>query len=123
MLRSELIATFVLIVESGSLNRAAVRLGLSRSVISDRLAGLEADLGTKLVTRSTHGLSLTPAGERFLDHARGLLAGMEAARNAVAEAGGSVSGRIRVAAPPILFGEWLMPLVASFMRKHPLVHV
>jgi DNA-binding transcriptional LysR family regulator len=123
MLRSELIATFVLIVESGSLNRAAVRLGLSRSVISDRLAGLEADLGTQLVTRSTHGLSLTPAGERFLEHARGLIAGMDAARNAVAEAGGSVSGRIRLAAPPTLFGEWLMPLVASFMREHPLVHV
>lgn len=123
MLRSELIATFVLIVECGSLNRAAVRLGLSRSVISDRLAGLEADLGTKLVTRSTHGLSLTPAGERFLEHARALLAAMDAARNAVAEAGGSLSGRIRLAAPSTLLGEWLMPLIASFLRQHPLVDI
>jgi DNA-binding transcriptional LysR family regulator len=123
MLKSELIATFAQIVESGSLNRAAAKLGLSRSVISDRLAGLEADLGTQLVTRSTHGLSLTPAGERFVDHARRLLDGMEAARNAVAEAGGSLSGPIRLAAPPILLGEWLMPLIASFMGQHPRVHI
>lgn len=121
VLRSELIVTFVLIVESGSLNRAAVRLGLSRSVISDRLTGLEADLGTQLVTRSTHGLSLTPAGERFLEHAQALLTGMDAARNAVAEAGGSVSGRIRLAAPSTLLVEWLMPMIASFMRRYPLV--
>lgn len=123
MIRSDLIATFVLIAENGSLNRAAGRLGLSRSVISDRLSALESDLGTQLVIRSTHGLSLTPAGELFLDHARDLIAGMEAARDAIAESGGSLSGTIRLAAPPTLLSQWLLPMMISFMERHPRLHV
>jgi len=119
MLRSDLVATFVLIADAGSLSGAAGRLGLSRSVASERLAALEAELGVHLVTRSTRGLSLTPAGERFLEHARGLLQAMEAARDAVAESDGSLTGRLRVAVPSALAVDWLTPLFARFLEAHP----
>lgn len=119
MLRSDLVATFVLIADTGSLNAAAGKLGVSRSVVSERLGTLEADLGTKLVTRSTQGLSLTPSGELFLEHARGLLAAMETARNAVSESDGTLSGRLRVAVPGSLGVDWLTPLFARFMEAHP----
>lgn len=119
MLRSDLVATFVLIADAGSLSGAAGRLGVSRSVVSERLAALEADLGVHLVTRSTRGLSLTPAGERFLEHARGLLQAMEAARDAVAESDGSLTGRLRVAVPSALAVDWLTPLFARFLERHP----
>ena len=121
MIRSELIATFVHIVDAGSLNAAARRLGLSRSVISDRLNALEADIGASLITRSTHGFSLTRAGEAFLEHARGLVGAMEVARNAVAEAEGSVSGLLRIAVPAALTIRWLAPVFAQFLRDHPRV--
>lgn len=119
MLRSDHVATFVLIVDTGSLNAAAGRLGLSRSVVSERLAALEADLGVRLVTRTTRGLSLTPPGERFLEHARGLLAAMDNARDAVAGAEGALAGRLRVAVPAALASDWLVPIFASFLEAHP----
>jgi len=123
MLRSDLVATFVLIADAGSLNAAAGRLGLSRSVVSERLAALEAELGTSLVTRSTRGLSLTPAGELFLDHARGLLAAMEAARDAVSGMDGTLTGRLRIAVPAALAAGWLVPIFARFLEGHPRIRM
>ncbi len=119
MLRSDHVTTFVLIVEAGSLNAAAAKLGVSRSVVSERLTALEAELGVSLVTRSTRGLSLTPSGEVFLEHARGVLAAMDAARDAVADQGGVLTGRLRVAVPASLALEWLAPIFAAFLGAHP----
>lgn len=119
MLRSDLVATFVLIADTGSLNAAAGKLGVARSVVSERLAALETDLGAHLVTRSTRGLSLTAAGELFLEHARGLLAAMDAARDAVADTGGMLTGRLRVAVPAALANAWLAPILAQFLEAHP----
>jgi DNA-binding transcriptional LysR family regulator len=118
MLQSNLVETFVNIAEAGSLNAAAGKLNLSRSVISERLSALEADLGTLLMTRSTRGLSLTSAGEIFLEHAREILATMESARDAVAEADGELTGRLRVAVGASLAHEWLMPIIADFLETH-----
>ena len=123
MIRSELMAKFVLIVDCGSLNAAAGRLRLSRSVVSDRLNALEADVGTQLITRSTHGLSLTRAGEVFLRHAREIATAMEVARNDVASAGGEISGSLRIAAPAALTGDWLVPVFNDFLQENPLVSI
>lgn len=123
MIRSDLLATFVLIADAGSMNAAATRLGISRSVVSERLAALETDLGAKLVTRSTRGLSLTPAGELFLDHARTVIGAMDAARDAVADADGTLTGRLRLATPAALAAEYLVPLFASFLQAHPRISV
>lgn len=119
MLRSDLIATFVLIADAGSLNAAATKLGLSRSVVSERLGALEAGLGVRLVSRSTRGLSLTPAGEQFLEHARAILTAMETARDAVAMTDGTLTGRLRIALPMSLAADWLTPVLARFLESHP----
>jgi len=119
MLRSDLVATFVLIADAGSLNAAAGKLGVSRSVVSDRLTALEAELGAHLLTRSTKGLSLTPSGELFLEHARGLLAAMDSARDAVAEKGGALTGRLRITVPISLALDWLPAIFARFLELHP----
>ena len=119
MIRSDLIATFVLIADTGSLNAAAGKLGVSRSVVSERLTALETDLGSRLVIRSTRGLSLTAAGELFLEHARGLTAAMDAARDAVAEADSTLTGPLRIAVPTALAIEWLTPILARFLEANP----
>ena len=56
------IRTFTEVVDSGSLSRAGARLGISKSMVSRRLARLEAELGMPLLARSTRGMSLTEAG-------------------------------------------------------------
>jgi DNA-binding transcriptional LysR family regulator len=57
----------------GSVGRAAVRLHVSQPSLSKRLAALEARVGARLLERSPHGVTLTPAGRRLYAHARGLL--------------------------------------------------
>ena len=59
------IRAFVEIVDARSLSRAARRLGLSKSIVSRRLARLEANLGGRLLSRTTHGISPTEAGAEF----------------------------------------------------------
>jgi DNA-binding transcriptional LysR family regulator len=66
--------TFCTAADSGSLGRAALRLGVSQPALSKRLASLEAAAGTQLLERSSKGVKLTPAGRRLYEEARTLLA-------------------------------------------------
>src|SRR5512133_1493563 len=69
--------TFCTAADSGSLGRAALRLGVSQPALSKRLASLEAAAGTQLLERSSKGVKLTPAGRRLYEEARTLLAQAE----------------------------------------------
>src|SRR6201995_4226706 len=78
---------FVAVAEEGSLTVAAEkRLHTAQPSLSRQIRDLEYEVGTPLLTRSVHGVELTPAGRVFLDHARLALtqaeAGAEAARRA-----------------------------------------
>jgi DNA-binding transcriptional LysR family regulator len=70
--------TFCLAADLGSLGRAAVRLGVAQPALSKRLRSLEETVGVTLLERSPHGVSLTPAGRRLYEHARGLLQSADA---------------------------------------------
>src|SRR6202048_3401698 len=79
---------FVAVAETESLSLAAKsKLHTSQPSLSRQLRDLEEEIGAQLMTRTARGVSLTPAGRAFLDHARGVLlqvdAGAEAARRAV----------------------------------------
>jgi DNA-binding transcriptional LysR family regulator len=65
--------TFCVAADSGSLGRAAIRLGVSQPALSKRLASLETLAGTQLLERSSKGVKLTPAGRRLYEEARNLL--------------------------------------------------
>ena len=78
---------FVAVAEEGSLTVAAERgLHTSQPSLSRQIRDLEYEVGVALLTRSVHGVELTPAGEAFLDHARLALAQVEAAREAARRA-------------------------------------
>jgi DNA-binding transcriptional LysR family regulator len=111
--------TFVHAATLGGLTRAADRMGLSKSIISRRLAKLEAELGARLLTRSTRGISLTEAGDDFLVYAERILAEMDDARAVVASRDGELAGRLRLAAPLSFGTEHLAPAVAEFASQHP----
>ncbi|MGO8448139.1 LysR family transcriptional regulator, partial [Rhizobium ruizarguesonis] len=65
MIRIEVIAAFVAVVEAGSVSEAARRLRLSKSFVSERLAELEKSLGGMLLHRTTRKLTLTEDGAVF----------------------------------------------------------
>src|SRR5213078_4138887 len=93
------VALFTRVVQTGSFTAAAAALSLPKSSVSRRVARLEQDLGVRLLQRTTRSLTLTDAGQRFFDRARGAITGLEEAAAAVREQGGEPRGMIRLSAP------------------------
>ena len=106
-------------VESGGFGRAAKRLGLSKSIVSRRIARLEADLGTRLLSRTTRGISPTEAGLEFKARGERILADLEEAREAVAQQGGGVLGRLRLSVPLSFGVRHVAPVLAELARRAP----
>ena len=114
---------FVRVVETGAFARAADRMGISKSILSRRVARLEEQLGAKLLTRTAQGAQPTEIGHAYHARAANILAELEAAQEVVAEAVTQVAGTIRLSAP-ISFGlRHLAPVLAEFAKLHPRVEL
>ena len=112
------IRIFAEVVETGSLTGAGARLGLSKSVVSRRLARLEAELGAPLVARTTRGLSLTEAGSDFRPYAERMVSEMQSARDALSRQG-EATGRLRLSAPMSFGTTHLAPVIAELALRNP----
>ena len=123
MLNPQLLTTFSAIVSAGSISAAATRLGCGKSVLSRQLARLEADLGARLIQRTTRKLTLTEVGKVVLLQAQQI----DRALSNVAQISGQfqqeVRGPLRVACPRPLGQRHLVPLITEFTRIHPLVEL
>ncbi len=115
--------TLVRLSQTASVSRTAKDLGVPRSTVSRRLARLESALGVVLAERTTRSFRLTPAGEMLVDGAAGLLAKFQTLRESVEASGGSVRGRLRIAAPPGLSGPFLGGFLRTFQDQFPEVEV
>jgi DNA-binding transcriptional LysR family regulator len=110
---------FVKVVETGGFARAAARLGTSSGQASKLVARLEADLGVKLLNRTTRALSLTEAGQAYADRLRGLIEAFDDLATEVQNAAVAPQGRVRLTAP-LSFGTIrLAPLLARFAADYP----
>ncbi len=109
-------ATFVRVVETGSLSAAARAQKLSLPAVSRQLRTLEEDLGAALITRLTRRLAVTEAGQRWYEHCLRILNELENARGAV---GGSVRGTLVVSAAVTLGMYLLVPRLATLIQRHP----
>ncbi|MCD9029485.1 LysR family transcriptional regulator [Luteimonas sp. BDR2-5] len=110
---------FVAVVDAGSITAAARRLGQTVSGVSRALGRLEDKLQTTLLRRTTRRLALTEEGRLFLDDARTVLAGVEAAEDRMATLRTAPSGLLRVdAATPFLL-HVLVPRIAGFRAAYP----
>ena len=109
--------------DQGSLAGAAATADVVPSVITKRLAALEARLGLKLFQRTTRKVVPTPEGEALCERALGLLAGFSAMEAELQERQKEPVGRIRLAAT-FGFGRlWLGPALAEFQARHPQLEV
>jgi DNA-binding transcriptional LysR family regulator len=114
---------FVEVVESGGFGRAAKRLGISKSIVSRRIARLEANLGARLLSRTTRGISPTEAGLEFKVRSERILAELEEAHEAVAQQGGRVVGRLRVSVPLSFGVRHVVPVLAELAMHHPKLEI
>jgi DNA-binding transcriptional LysR family regulator len=114
---------FAKIVEHGSLSAAATMLGVAKSVLSQHLAKLEAELGVRLIHRSTRGLRVTEVGQRYYQCCRAVLAELENASRVIDNARTVPRGRVRVSCPINLSHAVGARAIAGFMAKHPDIEV
>ena len=119
MLKIDSIAAFVAIAEAGSISEAARRLQMSKSVVSERLAELERDLGATLLHRTTRKLSITEDGTAFLERAVRIVQEVADASAEMSERRSTLAGPLRIAGPVGFGSLHLGPALYPFLKEHP----
>lgn len=117
------VALFVQVVRCGSFAEAARRLGLPSNTVSRRIQQLEAQLGTRLMQRSTRKLTLTSAGQAFHERCAGAVDGLAEAGQELMTGSQEPSGLVRVAATADFFDFFPMEWIADFLAAHPRVRL
>lgn len=112
---------FARVVDERSFSRAAERLSLPKSTVSRRVAALETQLGERLLLRTTRQLTLTDFGQSVLDHARQIVAEVEAAATLAQHRQAEPSGRLRMSMPADFASQVLEPMLARFVQRYPAI--
>ncbi len=118
---------FVEVARQRSFSAAGRRLGLSRALVSKQLLQLEQKLGVRLLHRSTREVSLTDAGQAYLEPCSVAVAQAQEAARIVTQQGAELAGPLRIQAPSSFGSAWLADALARFSLPHPqlqpLLHV
>jgi DNA-binding transcriptional LysR family regulator len=115
--------TFVAIATLGSFAQAAEKHGVSRAIASKRVADLEAELGVKLINRTTRSLSLTEAGRKLFAAADGIFGMLENVVEDIRSGAATPRGVLRVSAPMSFGVRHLSGMVDSFLQENPEITV
>ena len=110
---------FVQVSREQSFTLAAQRLGVPKSTVSRAIARLEARLGVRLVERTTRSVSLTEAGELYLDRCQRVLEEAEQADILIGAMQAKPRGRLRVGAPVTFARAILAPILGDFLALYP----
>jgi DNA-binding transcriptional LysR family regulator len=115
------INAFIRVARLGSFSGAAREMKAATSVITKRISQLEKEIGAKLINRSTRGLALTAAGERYLPHFVRLLAAHDEIFNGLDVSRHRVEGLLRIQTPPTITSMFLGDMLTNFQLQHPRV--
>jgi DNA-binding transcriptional LysR family regulator len=117
------VALFVRVVEAGSFSGAARALGIPKATVSRKVASLEAELGARLLHRTTRKLEPTALGRRFYEQSNAGLSLLHSAEDQASATRSVPSGKLRVAAPVEMGARQLMDALPEFLRAYPQVSV
>jgi DNA-binding transcriptional LysR family regulator len=121
--RLSLMETFVCTVETGSFSAAARRLDVGQPAVSKAIAQLEERLQTRLLLRSTRGLTTTEAGQAYYESARRAIAMVDEADGAARGVSADLTGKLRVCAAVTFARLHVIPHIKAFMQRHPALEV
>lgn len=114
--------TFVEVANAGGVSSAAHRLGVSKTMVSRRLARLEENLGIQLLARTTRGATLTEAGGTFRDYAAKVCADLDMVRETILPEG-ELQGLLRITAPLSFVPTIFAPVIANMAQRHPRLQI
>jgi DNA-binding transcriptional LysR family regulator len=114
---------FISVAEAGSFSAAAKRMNVGQPAISKAIAQLEERLGARLVLRSTRGLTVTDAGQRFYEHAKLAVKEADEAEQIVRHASDSLAGKLRISAAVSFSCLHVLPSLDSFLSRHPKLEI
>lgn len=115
--------TFVSVIDEGSFSAAAQRMGISRSLCSKHVADLEAEVGVRLLTRTTRKVTPTAVGLSYCQALRDVLARLDEATEAVKASSLTLSGSLKIGSPILYTLKVLQPHLLDFMERHRDVHL
>ena len=117
------LAALIAVADERSFTRAAARLGVSQSALSQTIRGLETRLGIRLLNRTTRSVSPTPAGEHLLQTVRPRIEDIGAALAAVSELRRKPAGLIRLTATENAAEAVLWPAIRKLLPEYPDIKV
>lgn len=111
------------IADANSMTRGAELSFISLPAASTRIKNLEENMGTRLLHRTSQGVTLTPPGQAFVTHARIVLGQLEHLRGDMQEYASGVKGHVRVFANTTSLGEFLPPVLRHYLSRNPDVNI
>jgi DNA-binding transcriptional LysR family regulator len=115
--------TFLVVARERSFTRAAAKLGVSQSRLSQTIRALEERLGVRLLARTTRSVAPTEAGEHLLRNVGPHFEQIEAELGVLAEFGAKPSGTIRLSATENAAASVLWPALRGLLAEYPGIHV
>jgi DNA-binding transcriptional LysR family regulator len=121
--RLDIIAIFAAVAEQGSFAEAARRLGRTPAAVTRAVATLEGQLKTRLLNRTTRAVSLTDDGARYLEVCHRLLGAYQDLQALDIGSEAPPHGTLHVTAPALFGRLHVLPVITSFLARHPQVDV
>ena len=115
----EAMQAFVRVAELASFTQAAERLGLPKASVSQAVQRLEAEVGSRLLHRTTRRVRLTQDGQVFYERCKDLLADMDELQGMFRQSPNQLSGRLRVDMPTAVARHRVLPRLPDFLNAHP----
>lgn len=115
--------SFARVAETGSFSAAARALNISKSLVSRQVSWLEAELGARLIARTTRSLTLTEAGRGYYDQVARILTEIEEADLSVSQLQATPRGKLRVSAPMSFSVMCVAPVLPDFLALYPEIEV
>lgn len=116
-------ATFVRVVDAGSLSAAARSLPSSLTSVSRQISELEQHFGTRLLLRTTRRLALTEDGRILYERAKSILTEFKEIESTLSRRDHQPTGRLRVSAPTLIGRLLIAPLLDDFLHRFPSLSV
>src|SRR5882757_628746 len=116
-------ATFIRVVDAGSLSAAARAISGSLTSVSRQVSALEQHFGTPLLLRTTRQLALTDDGRILYDRAKAILGEIGELEATLSRSRREPTGRIRISAPTLMGRLLIAPLLSEFLRRYPQLDV